>query len=36
MSCVNADDELSLGVIGQIKLDLCAVIRVWRIEPGAI
>ena len=36
VSCVNADDELSLGVIGQIKLDLCAVVRVWRTEPGAI
>ena len=36
MGCVNADNELSLGIIRQIKLDLLALISVWRIELGAI
>lgn len=36
MSGVNADDEFSLRIIWQIKLDLLALISVWRIEPGAI
>jgi len=36
MGCVNADNELSLGIIWKIKLDLLALVRVWRIEPGAI
>lgn len=33
---VNADNELSLGIIWKIKLDLLALVSVWRIEPGAI
>jgi hypothetical protein len=36
VSGVNADDEFSLRIIWQIKLDLLALISVWRIEPGAI
>lgn len=36
MGCVNADNELSLGIIWQIKLDLLALISVWWIEPCAI
>ena len=36
MGCVNADNELSLGIIRKIKLDLLALVSVWRIEPGAI
>jgi hypothetical protein len=36
MSCVNADNEFSLGIIWEIELDLLALLSVWRIEPGAI
>jgi hypothetical protein len=36
MGCVSADNELSLGIIWQIKLDLLALVSVWRIEPGAV
>jgi hypothetical protein len=36
MGCVNADNELSLEVIWQIKLDLVAFFLLRRLEPCAI
>jgi len=36
VSCVNADNELSLGVIRQIELDLVAFFLLRWLEPSAI
>ena len=35
MGHVNADNEFTLGVAGQIKLDLIASVRMGRVEPRA-